>query len=82
MSSEIHKYIETAIDKKTNLFDAEVLDFPVNKKELIKKIELNKKNYWKINDSSNNDQLKAVKGICLVFGFLLTIGLLANLTSI
>ena len=82
MSSEIHKYIETAIDKKTNLFDAEVLDFPVNKKELIKNFESDKKNYWKINDSSNNDQLKAVTGICLVFSFLLTIGLLANLTSI
>ena len=82
MSLEIHKYIETAIDKKTNLFDAEVLDFPVNKKELIKNFELDKKNYWKINDSSNNDQLKAVTGICLVFGFLLTMGLLANLTSI
>ena len=82
MSSEIHKYIENAIDKKKNLFDAEVLDFPVNKKELIKNFELDKKNYWKINDSSNNDQLKAVTGICLVFGFLLTMGLLANLTSI
>ena len=82
MSLEIHKYIETAIDKKTNLFDAEVLDFPVNKKELIKNFELDKKNYWKINDSSNNDQLKAVTGICLVFCFLLTMGLLANLTSI
>ena len=82
MSSEIHKYIETAIDKKTNLFDAEVLDFPVNKKELVKKSESDKKNYWKINDSSNNDQLKAVTGICFVFSFLLTMGLLANLTSI
>ena len=82
MSSEIHKYIETAVDKKTNLFDAEVLDFPVNKKELIKNLESDKKNYWKINDSSNNDQLKAVTGICLVFSFLLTMGLLANLTSI
>ena len=81
MSSEIHKYIETAIDKK-KLFDADVLDFPVNKKELVKNFELDKKKYWKINDSSNNDQLKAVKGICLVFGFLLTMGLLANLTSI
>ena len=81
MSSEIHKYIETAIDKK-KLFDADVLDFPVNKKELVKNFELDKKKYWKINDSSNNDQLKAVTGICLVFSFLLTMGLLVNLTSI
>ena len=42
MSSEIHKYIETAIDKK-KLFDADVLDFPVNKKELVKNFELDKK---------------------------------------
>ena len=32
MSSELHKYIETAIEKKQNIFDAEVLNFPKNKK--------------------------------------------------
>ena len=34
MSSELHKYIETAIEKKQNLFNADVLSFP-KKKELI-----------------------------------------------
>ena len=32
MSSELHKYIETAIEKKQSLFNGEVLNFP-NKKE-------------------------------------------------
>ena len=52
------------------------------KKNNSKKIELNNKNYWNINDNSNNDQQKAVTGICLMFGFLLVLGLIANLTSI
>ena len=83
MSSELHKYIENAIDKKRNLFNGEILDFPnYKKKNSSKKIELNNKNYWNINDNSNNDQQKAVTGICLMFGFLLVIGLIANLTSI
>ena len=81
MSSELHKYIENAIEKKTNLFDAEVLDFPVDKKKL-KNSELDKKDYWKINEQANNDQLKAVTGICFMLGFLLVMGLFANLTTI
>ena len=36
MSTELHKYIENAIEKKTNLFNAEVLDFPVDKKKIKK----------------------------------------------
>ena len=32
MSSEVHKYIETALNSKKNLFEAEVIDFPNNKK--------------------------------------------------
>ena len=32
MSSELHKYIENAIEEKQNLFNAEVLDFPKDKK--------------------------------------------------
>ena len=32
MSSEVHKYIETALDSKKDLFEAEVIDFPNNKK--------------------------------------------------
>ena len=81
MSSELHKYIENAIEKKTSLFNAEVLDFPVDKKKL-KNSELDKKDYWKINEQANNDQFKAVTGICFMLGFLLVMGLFANLTTI
>ena len=31
MSSELHKYIEDAVEKKASLFDAEVLEFPKDK---------------------------------------------------
>ena len=81
MSSELHKYIENAIEKKSNLFNAEVLDFPVDKK-IIKNLELDKKDYWRINEQANNDQFKAVTGICFMLGFLLVMGLFANLTTI
>ena len=32
MSSEVHKYIETALNSKKDLFEAEVIEFPNNKK--------------------------------------------------
>jgi hypothetical protein len=82
MSTELHKYIENAIEKKTNLFNAEVLDFPVDKKKKLKNSKLDIKNYWNINEQTNNDQLKAVTGICFMLGFLLVMGLFANLTTI
>ncbi len=83
MSSELHKYIENAIDKKENLFNAEVLDFPKEeKKKVSKNFDTNNKDYWSINDGSNSDQQKAITGICLMFGFLFAIGLIANLTSL
>ena len=81
MSSELHKYIENAIEEKQNLFNAEVLDFPKDKKiKYSKNFDLKKNNHWNISDSSNNDQQKAITGICLMFGFLLVTGLFANLT--
>ncbi len=83
MSSELHKYIENAIEKKSNLFEAEVLDFPKDKNiKTSENFELVIKNHWKISDSSNDDQLKAVTGICLMFGFLFIVGLLANLNLV
>ena len=83
MSSELHKYIEDAIEKKASLFDAEVLEFPKDKEiKASKNFELNHNNYWKIDDSSNYDQLKAITGICLMFGFLLVMGIFANLNLI
>ena len=60
MSSEVHKYIETALEKKEKLFKAEVLNFPKDKKnEVIKDFKIKSENeFWKINDESNDDQLK------------------------
>ena len=79
MSSEIHKYIETAIDRKKNLLNAEIIDFPNdyeknNKRNLV----LNSNTFWKITDKSNNDQLKAVTGICFVLAILTITGLYSN----
>jgi len=83
MSSELHKYIENAIEKNENLFNAEVLNFPKDKKiKVSNNIKLDKEGYWKINDNSNSDQLKAITGICLMFGFLLILGTVANLAFI
>ena len=80
MSSELHKYIENAIEKKENLFNAEVLSFPKDKKiKLSKNFKLEKNSHWDISDTSNSDQQKAITGICLMFGFLLVMGLFANL---
>jgi|TARA_B110000444_G_scaffold28421_1_gene23441 hypothetical protein len=80
MSSEIHKYIETALDKQDVLFNAEVINFPketnVNNVELKK---LDNQNVWKINDETNVDQLKAVIGICFMLGALLIMGLYSTL---
>ncbi|MDC3087919.1 hypothetical protein OA339_02175 [Candidatus Pelagibacter sp.] len=72
MSSEVHKYIETALDSKKDLFEAEVIDFPNNKK-------IENFDNWKLNNKSNilddEDQLKAVTGICFIFSILIILGL-------
>ena len=76
MSSEVHKYIEQALEKKENLFNAEVINFPNDKKiidEHNSKIKIVK--LWEINDKSNDDQLKAVVGVCFMFGSLIIMGL-------
>ena len=80
MSSEVHKYIEEALDKKKNLFNAEVINFPNDKKidnENNLKMMANN-NVWKISDNNNVDQLRAVTGICLMFVTLILIGLYSN----
>ena len=80
MSSELHKYIETALEKKQNLFNADVLNFPKNKKiENSQNLSFNNKTHWNINDNANNDQLKAVTGICFMLSVLLLVGLFSNL---
>ena len=61
MSSELHKYIENAIEKKENLFNAEVLSFPKDKKiKPSKNFKFKKNSYWDISDTSNSDQQKAI----------------------
>ncbi len=80
MSSELHKYIETSIEKKANLLNATVINFPKDKNENnIKNISDNSNDFWKINDKSNDDQFKAVMGICFMLGVLIVSGLYSNL---
>ncbi len=81
MSSEVHKYIEEALNKNENLLNAELINFP--KEKQIKKVENLKAdsiNFWKINDETNDDQFKAVIGLCFMFGALIIMGLYSNLT--
>ncbi len=80
MSSEVHKYIEEALEKKENLFNAKVIDFPNDIKAEVKtNLKTKDQKFWKINDISNNDQLSAVVGICFMLGALIVMGLYSNL---
>ncbi len=80
MSSELQKYIETSINKKGNLLKAAVISFPNEKKVVdLKDLKLPTQKYWKLSDESNDDQLKAVIGICFMFGTLFLVGLYSNL---
>ena len=79
MSSEIHKYIETSIEKKQNLFNAEVINFPNEKNNSkYKSLEVNNNNFWNIKDKSNEDQLRAITGVCFMIGVLILLGLYSN----
>ena len=81
MSSEVHKHIEEALEKNQNLFDAEVINFPKDKKlQRIKSFKTDVDSFLKINDETNDDQLKAVIGLCFMFGTLIVIGLYSILT--
>ena len=79
MSLKIQKYIEKSSKEKQNLFNAEVIKFPNDKKPNISEdLKLNTLNYWRINDKSNEDQLRAITGICFMFGALILMGLYSN----
>lgn len=80
MSSEIRKYIDNASKKDESLFNAEVINFP-NEKKIgdFKKSVFKNDNFWKIGDKSNDDQLRAVTGVCFMFGALILMGLYSNL---
>ena len=79
MSQEVYKYIETALEKKETLFQAEVINLNQIKKKSSKEFELPNLNFWKLKDKSNNDQLRAVTGICFMFVSLVLMGLYSNL---
>ena len=80
MSSEFQKYAENTLEKKQNLFNAEVISFRNDRSlDESKNITLDKLKHWQINDKSNEDQLKAITGICFIFGALALIGLYSNL---
>tara|TARA_B100000900_G_scaffold351184_1_gene318164 strand:+ start:207 stop:455 length:249 start_codon:yes stop_codon:yes gene_type:complete len=79
MSSEIHKYIETSLEKKQNLFKASVINFPSDKKlNKDNTFNINTGSFWNISDETNKDQLKAVTGVCFMLGVLTIIGLYSN----
>ena len=84
MSLEVHKYIETSLEKKENLLNAKVINFP-NEKSPTKNqnLELASSVIWKLHDKSNayddGDQLKAVIGICFMLSVLILLGLYSNL---
>ena len=79
MSSELYKHIETSIKRNENLLKAQVINFP--KEKNINLNNISDINEWKINDKSNSDQLKAVRGICFMLGVLVLAGLYSNLFS-
>ena len=84
MSSELHKYIETALEKNENLINAKVINL-AEKKKTNNKInqEIKKFETWKLYDNSNikedGDQLKTVIGICFMFSVLIITGLYSYL---
>ena len=79
MSSEIHKYKDTILEKNRNLFYAEIINFPKDKSENdYENLKINNHDFWKINDGSNSDQLKAVTSICFMFGALTVMGLYSS----
>ena len=75
MSSEVHKYIENALDSKTKLLKAEIINFPQQEETNNFKIW---KLYDKLNDNEDKDQLKTVIGICFVFSTLTILGFYSN----
>ena len=84
MSLEVHKYIDVALEEKKKLYNAEVINFPKDKNfNKSENISLKDYNFWKLYDKFNakedDDQLKAVTGICFMFMTLLLMGLYSTL---
>ena len=80
MSSEHQKYAENNLEEKQNLFNAKVINFPDDKSlDTTHNPSLDNLKHWQINDKSNEDQLRAIKGICFIFAALALMGLYSNL---
>ena len=76
MSSEVHKYIETALNAKKDLLESDIIAFPSDKKIIsIDDWQL----YNKTDLKEDGDQLKTVIGICFVFSTLAILGLYSYL---
>ena len=76
MSSELHKYIETALDSKKDLFEAQVINFPgKNKIDTSDTWQL----YSKSDINEDGDQLRTVIGICFIFSILIILGVYSSL---
>ena len=81
MSSEFQKYTESTFKKEQNLLNAEVISFPSDNKIVnSKNMSLNTLKFWKINDKSNEDQFRAIIGICFIFAALFLVGLYSSLS--
>tara|TARA_Y100000591_G_C21413373_1_gene488651 strand:+ start:273 stop:509 length:237 start_codon:yes stop_codon:yes gene_type:complete len=76
MSSELHKYIETSINNKENILNAEVINFPSNNE--INNSRGNNLKFWSLKDKSNIDQFRAITGICFMFVALILMGIYSN----
>ena len=76
MSSEVHKYIETALDSKKDLFEAQLINFSSKNK-------IDTPDTWQLYNKSDinedGDQLKTVIGICFIFSTLIILGLYSSL---
>ena len=86
MSSEIRKYKDKdkVLEEKENIFIADIISFPEDKKKSISKdTKINNHKTWKLYDKSNEkddrDQFKAVTGICFMIIALFMMGLYSSL---
>ena len=83
MSSEIQKYNEKNLEREKKFFNAEVINFPEDKRSInTKNLPRNDYKVWKLYDKTNenedDDQLKAVIGICSMIGALVIMGLFST----
>ncbi len=82
MSSEVRQFIIEDASKDSEIFSAQLLNFPVKKKLNSKTYNLKECEYWKLYDKTSihedADQLKAVTGICLIVSVFSLIGLYSS----